>query len=226
MSETDMQRVMLSCTIRGVLAEHRGDEKVEGSIAKAFRSAWAYVNQMPRGEARISHLHKNIDEAVEKDLEDQTDRPPVSCKKGCAHCCHLFVMCTHEEADLIYKVAKKRNIPLSRKRLEYQARFKNPGDYFTRFGKRTKCVFLNDKNECMIYEHRPISCRKYLALSPPEKCLPDESGGTQSVTSPVCLSVEALASAHMNVDIVDGLAKEDDNFSMAARLLERMKKDG
>ena len=228
MIDDGKQRVMLTSFLRSVLKEQKDDPKIEEMVGEGLSKGIKYIQQMPRGDARIKHLYKDMDKAVELQMEERAkDKKelPISCKRGCAHCCHLYVVCTHEEADLIYKEAKKRNIPLSKKRLEYQSRFKNPGDYFTRFGKRTRCVFLDDKNDCMIYEYRPMSCRKYFAISPPETCLPDKDGKVQNVGSPVNISVELLASAHMNMDLIEGMAKEGDNFSLSARMLERVKRE-
>lgn len=228
MSDTHYQKIMLTTALKAALDEYKGDEKAIKLAGEMLDKALEYIRLMPRGDNRIKHIYGNIDDMIKTNLEKAGtgDTPSSTCTKGCAHCCHLYVICTHEEADLIYKEAKKRNIPMSRKRLEYQARFTDHRDYFTRFGKRTKCVFLNDKKECMIYPYRPISCRKYYVFTPPEKCIPEESGKFQMVGSLFIHPVEILASAHMNMDIIDGLAKEGDNFSLSARLLERVKKDG
>ena len=229
MSDRKYQRVLLSASLREAMQQYKGDDKVANLVGQMLDKGIEYIKNMPRGDARIKHLYNDVDKVIKDTLDKNSgnkDFPSISCTKGCAHCCHLYVMCSHEEADLIYKEAKKRNIPLSRKRLEYQARFKNHADYFTRFGKRTKCVLLDDKNECRIYQYRPINCRKYYVSSPPERCLPDAEGKFQSVGSLFIHPVEILASAHMNMDLIDGLSKEGDNFSLPARLLERMKEDG
>ena len=229
MSGNEYQRVMLTASLRTAMQQYKGDDRVVSLVGQMLDKGIEYIKNMPRGDARIKQLYSDIDKTIKTTIEENSnnkDFPSISCTKGCAHCCHLYVMCSHEEADLIYKEAKKRNIPMSRKRLEFQARFKNHEYYFTRFGKRTRCVFLNDKNECQIYQYRPINCRKYYVGSPPEMCLPDAEGKFQAVGSLFIHPVEILASAHMNMDLMDGLSKEGDNFSLSARLLERIKKNG
>lgn len=224
-NKKEMVRVMLSQTLNTFVHKHKDNDKILEGVSNSFEGAMAYIRNMPRGHARIMKLYEDMDRAIKDgyDLAKVEGAPPTSCKRGCAHCCHLFVTTTNEEADFIYKIVKDKNIPLSRKRLSYQARFKRPSDYFTKFGKRTRCVFLNDQNDCMIYNYRPISCRKYFVVSHPDQCQPDGSGEFQTVSAFLQLSPEVLASAHLNLDFIDsGEVEGKTNHSLAARLLKRM----
>lgn len=219
-------RVLLSTNMKYMISEHRDNQEFMELVGKGLDSGLSYLRQMPRGDARIKHIYGDVDKLVTILKADAKERGmEISCKRGCTHCCNLFIACSHEEADLLYKTAKKKGIKLSKKRLEYQARFKNDHDYFTRFGKRTKCVFLGDDGDCMVYEQRPIACRKYFVTSSPENCMPHVETKTQNVSVPNSFELEMLATAQMNLDLVEGFAKEGDNFSLSARLLERLNND-
>ena len=225
----EMVRVMLSQTLKIFVDQHKDDQKVLGEIGQSLDKGIEYIQKMPRGHARVKRIYEDIDTAIARGVEQMKSEGPEaetpSCKRGCTHCCHSFVTVTNEEADYIFAIAKEKNIPLSKKRLAYQARFRSPTDYFTRFGKRTRCVFLNDKDDCMIYEQRPISCRKYFVITDPEKCKPTPDHAFQGVATRCILPVEILASAHLNLDLLDtGEDGEKVNHSLASRLLKRISK--
>ena len=38
--------------------------------------------------------------------------------------------------------------------------------------KRNPCVFLDEKQQCSIYERRPVACRMFFSLTSPEFCEP------------------------------------------------------
>jgi Fe-S-cluster containining protein len=75
------------------------------------------------------------------------DRVPVAenaCAAGCAFCCHLPVLVTRAEADLLAEVASR--LP------EVRARIAAP----TR-----RCAFLGDDLRCVAYDVRPLRCRAH-----------------------------------------------------------------
>lgn len=77
-----------------------------------------------------------------------------SCKKGCSHCCHMDVQVTTLEASY---VAFQADIPF----LE---------DRPLSTGHKSACIFLSSSGTCLIYPHRPLFCRTYHSMSPPELC--------------------------------------------------------
>lgn len=78
----------------------------------------------------------------------------VACRKGCAHCCYIPVSLSETEAQMI-------GMAIGRKPKKNVATFHDdPDDIDTRnYGYHTPCPFLKD-NQCSIYEHRPVACRK------------------------------------------------------------------
>ena len=90
----------------------------------------------------------------------------ISCKKGCSFCCYINVDITKEEAILLIKVYKESNIKLDINYLKNQQFDRNKIPYNER-----ACIFLNKKDgSCLVYENRPLACRKYQVMNDPDKC--------------------------------------------------------
>lgn len=77
----------------------------------------------------------------------------TSCQKGCSSCCKIDVHLTALEATHIAQASKltARDNPLTT-------------------GHESKCPFLSEKGTCSIYNYRPLLCRTYHVLTPPEMC--------------------------------------------------------
>ncbi|MEL8460172.1 YkgJ family cysteine cluster protein [Escherichia coli] len=77
----------------------------------------------------------------------------TSCQKGCSSCCKMDVHLTALEATHIAQASKltARDNPLTT-------------------GHESKCPFLSEKGTCSIYNYRPLLCRTYHVLTPPEMC--------------------------------------------------------
>lgn len=106
--------------------------------------------------------------AMDRLIDDaRKNPPPISCRKGCAHCCHIEVHCTPDEAELLLYAAKTESIDIDWVRVEHQAKVTKwrQLDY-----KARRCVFLGADNTCQVYEYRPMTCRKHMVASAPEQC--------------------------------------------------------
>lgn len=98
---------------------------------------------------------------------------PISCYKGCSHCCRIPNLITISEARYI---VENENIPsqeeiskhiLLEDALIYQGR---QDDYCIRVSPEVrKCLFLED-DLCSIYKSRPLSCRGNLVITDPKLC--------------------------------------------------------
>lgn len=76
----------------------------------------------------------------------------VACHKGCSHCCHVQVLITQDEANVIGKRINRKP-----RYIRPPGRGKNDRDTFD-WGYHNPCTFLVN-GECSIYEHRPLPCR-------------------------------------------------------------------
>jgi Fe-S-cluster containining protein len=77
-------------------------------------------------------------------LLDGVAQVPNACAVGCAFCCHLPVLVTPTEAELLAEVAAR--LPEVRARLDRPAR---------------RCAFLGEGDRCVAYEVRPLRCRAH-----------------------------------------------------------------
>jgi len=89
-----------------------------------------------------------------------------SCKKGCSFCCHHDIPTYTEEVAIIVEYCRKHNIAIDKNHLLRQNKLSINKLLHSDV---SACVFLKD-NECTIYEARPIICRSYHVISPPELC--------------------------------------------------------
>lgn len=93
----------------------------------------------------IEELEKFYSEVEKVKIKlEYLNKNNLNCKKGCSACCIDGITVFEIEAEYIF--AKSRSLKRSLK-------LENAGN------KNGKCVFLNDENECLIYEFRPYVCR-------------------------------------------------------------------
>lgn len=174
--------------------------KFADSVYEGMQFYKAQFAKMPAGKIRAHSIHVVIDNLTRV---DQKRRPAhhaeVKCQRGCSHCCHNYVITTPDEADLLYAAMKEDKIEVNMARLEKQAQFKGTdGEYFRQPLDENRCVFLGAANECRVYEHRPIACRKYLVASDPTQCA--VRGGDNKVAVLGNIDIEIIASAALDLD--------------------------
>ena len=136
---------------------------------------------------------------------DVETKSKISCRKGCAHCCHLFVSVSVREAVVIKGFCEDNNMPLDEDYLTTQSKY-TPENYTTQ--EKTACVFLNERNECKIYDVRPLACRKYFVITEPKLCNSKEypKGIIGKISD---INAELMASAMI-----------DDGYSLSQSLLK------
>lgn len=107
---------------------------------------------------------KNIDPVVKflyattNGTLDRLKTIKVSCKKGCAHCCHTWVSATAPEALFAAKLIRRRQDMAAIERVRAAYGLTKNVTYSLRFMNPTACPMLAD-NICSIYDSRPVTCR-------------------------------------------------------------------
>lgn len=142
-------------------------------------------------------LHEKLDEHVQHLLATSPHAKSITCRKGCAACCLVYVGIFPHEARLLREHAAEIGVEIDEERLARQAQ-KTEATWLELSPEDRRCVFLGDDNTCRVYEHRPGGCRKYQVKSNPELCDADKyRNGEVSVV--YSLEAELLHSAAMTV---------------------------
>jgi Fe-S-cluster containining protein len=137
------------------------------------------------------------------------DGLPVTCHRGCAACCRQLVPVSVTEAialiELIGKMAPEIRAKVMAGFETAIAKVTDGGilEYFKPgeltniaisrevalkyFELRIDCPFLENE-ACLIHAQRPLSCREYLAVSPPENCWKPAEDKVETVILPKKLS--------------------------------------
>ena len=153
--------------------------------------------------APYEHIYPVVNLLVERAIEQcEDDAMPITCAKGCSHCCFILVESFIEEAQHIVHWLNEQ--PKARrqaflKKIQHNAQRyadfcqaepsrhafagllndNDPeldddlcNDYF--YQHREACPFLNTENgACQAYAARPTSCRLHLVSSNPDFCAVD-----------------------------------------------------
>jgi len=134
---------------------------------------------VPPGEIRGVFLQSTLDDLMNEEdnkAKEYGEELNITCKKGCAHCCHKLVYVTPDEGMLLArKLLTLENGELSQKtldNLEFQASYEphQQLDYWMLEEKKSKCVFLAADNTCRVYSNRPANCRLLRVKSPAYNC--------------------------------------------------------
>jgi Fe-S-cluster containining protein len=167
MIEVKLEEVLLTHALARILDEERealGDEGIRKAVSHVKKYAEETLNADDKRQALLDAF-TIIDEFQDEIEEDQKRK--ISCRKGCAFCCHLEVQVTDLEKDLIMDYAKEHGIKYNEKKLEEQLQY---NEQTLPLSDVSRCVFLSNQNTCNIYEVRPLHCRKYLVLNDPKFC--------------------------------------------------------
>jgi hypothetical protein len=162
------------------------------------------------GQSIAYYIHEEVDERIAHLLKTSPHAKDVKCRKGCAHCCAMYVGISPEEGKLLRSIAVGQRIEIDEARLARQAE-KTEETWLELSDEDRRCVFLAEDLSCRVYSSRPTGCRKYLVTSDPDLCdVRKHPGGDVGVL--ISTDVEIMQSAVMTY-----FGKGNDN--MAAVLL-------
>jgi len=117
----------------------------------------------------IQALWKRLDRAYEEKAA------PMTCQKGCAHCCYTGVMITELEWEEMMNAARRKGIDLNaiidraEKSVHRVSKTLESGvdpekvDWY-KMVINQPCPFLEEDESCGIHENRPLDCRTMVAF--------------------------------------------------------------
>ncbi len=118
-------------------------------------------------------VYRIVDE-IQK-IANERQQLNLACSQGCTHCCHTLVSLTRTEAEAIKEFLLRRPVLFNRLRPQMQQTVDAWRSYVRNLADRETtpenmardwigqpCMFLNrERQECEIYDFRPIACRSY-----------------------------------------------------------------
>jgi len=157
------------------------------------------LRDIPADGQRARLVHDRLDVLQASFLAKRPEvAAQVSCRKGCGHCCHMWVGATREEGALLAAQVRSGAVVIDRQRLARQAQAADPAAYFALSREEARCVFLDDEGACAVHRDRPSICRLVLVASDPELCrTADTATRIQAV---ICPDTEVLASAALSAE--------------------------
>jgi Fe-S-cluster containining protein len=126
----------------------------------------------------VNYLHSKVD-ATLSDLNNI----PVSCQKGCSHCCNIWVSASAPEVLFVAKIVSAMGQNSIDKVLAANNYTKNY-NFDSRYQHPHPCPLL-DNDVCSIYNSRPNACRLAASVDS-EKCKRSYLNGTEEdIPSPI-----------------------------------------
>lgn len=125
------------------------------------------------------------------DEKDISENRICCCRKGCKGCCHQLIIISNFEKEIIkntiYKMPlkeQKKIYKIVNEELEILIKNKLTYGYIMPdippqivadiqkkyFNLNIRCPFLNEKDSCIIYKERPMSCMTYRNYGNPSDC--------------------------------------------------------
>ena len=170
----------------------RWSDRMDAALLEALRASYAQAGPGAPTEA-MQRAQAGYHDAYGQFLSHNVaaNSIHVSCGRGCSRCCHHFVTSVHAlEVLCVYENIRRRDdfeelIRECRKRIEdfdgwrefcdetYPERTSAERDDLALehyYDERNPCPFLDGEGACGVYPDRPMTCRMYLASSPPEFC--------------------------------------------------------
>lgn len=158
--------------------------KTRLAVAEAIDDIIGQIDTLEDGGASSARIaretHRQANAMLASATTTNPQWPNVQCRKGCHHCCKMTVAITRHEAHQLIQVAKAKGLPIDAERLRRQLPYVDE-TWRTQPEADRACTFLGADGLCQVYEDRPLSCRKYFVVSPPELCDTESHPGGQTL---------------------------------------------
>ena len=139
--------------VRGIDLDRPQDPEPTAAMARQLSDLFETAKRHGNIEPPVRYLHSKVD-ATLSDLRDV----PVACKKGCDHCCYVWVSATAPEVLFIAKTIVSKSDPALRDRIRAAHMATARFSFDERDQHPYPCPLLVN-HMCSIYETRPKACR-------------------------------------------------------------------
>ena len=170
----------------------RWSDRMDFALLEAIRASYAQAAPGPPSPQMLRaqlQFHDAYGQFLSHNVA--ANAIPVSCGRGCSRCCHHYVTSVHalEVLSVYHNLAKRpdlieRMAACGRRvgdfeawkhfcELTYPERSEAEREDLVLehyYDERLPCPFLDAEGACEVYEDRPMTCRMYLASSPPRYC--------------------------------------------------------
>ena len=161
--------------------------------------------KLTSGEEMTKKYHKELDELIEENwTKNEDQKNNLQCYKGCSTCCSSFVMITDLEANILKDYCKTNDIDIDENLISKQVS-RTRENWNEIDSDDRKCMFLDEKGACKVYDVRPGVCRKHLVISDSAKC--GVLGQLKIKDRVNNLNVELLTSAMWQIRKIGSMAK-------------------
>lgn len=182
------------------------------SVHGTIRKLQSILKAIPAGKERAKFCHRVIDERIAEKSEKLSQ---TSCRSGCSGCCHQEVEITGDEAELLAELVRN-GVKIDMEKLDRQASVTHtPMSWWRQPNSERSCLFLGQDGKCRIYANRPVNCRKYFVVTPPEKC--SEVSATGSIT----VGVVAIPDAEVAATAIVDLAHQEGRIGNLPKMLKK-----
>lgn len=171
---------------------------------------WARIEQLEGAAERIVNENASVRSRRGKLLKlmdrfNDALAPFVACRRGCNHCCHISVLITSGEAEMLAAASGRRMVPQRVRTTAEILRSDVKAEQDNQVAKwqGVPCPFLKN-GECSVYDSRPSPCRVHHSLDEtpaqcdlnvPEGSVPSYAGERVLQMSLVWLTAETDAIA-------------------------------
>jgi Fe-S-cluster containining protein len=137
---------------RGIDPESQGPQQT-AAMARQLHALFERAKRERSIDPPVQYLHSRMD-ATQQGLNDIQ----VACKKGCAHCCHIWVSVTIPEVLFVAKALRRRNNSATADKVKAAHLATGPFDFVARGAHPHACPLL-EEDLCSVYPIRPRACR-------------------------------------------------------------------
>lgn len=136
------------------------DPEPVAAMARRLHAMFETAKQDRNVDPPVKYLHAKVEQTI-RDCGEVFGGVALACKKGCSHCCRVWISATAPEVLSIAKVVKSRGGAVVDRLMAAHSQTKDH-DFVARSRHPYPCPML-EQDICSIYESRPQPCR--LAVS-------------------------------------------------------------